>query len=141
MHEPWGVTASAKLAQIGCRAQQRRHQQTGGNSHRRGNAAGQEAISATLYGRRADDAGGTGILRARSGGRKPGANLFWNSSYRATAVKPGARGRTIGFRAIRAYGKRLIWRALGRHRQITAKVRISDPVDALLYSDARVRLA
>ena len=142
MHEPWGVTASAKLGadwfvgrnngDISKLAEIYTDEAT---------PLVREAISATLY----MDGERTTLAELeffapvgrQDAGREPVLEFFISSDGGETWGK----GRTIGFGAIGAYGKRLIWRALGRHRQITAKVRISDPVDALLYSDARVRLA
>ena len=142
LHGPWGIAATAKMVDVWYAGRNNGDIAALGETYADGAAALiREAVSATLY------SDGNMMTLAeleffapvgrKDAGREPVLEFFISGDGGET----WGRGRTIGFGAVGAYGKRLIWRALGRHRQITAKVRISDPVDALLYSDARLRLA
>lgn len=142
LHGAWGIRGAARLDNTWYVARNNGQISSLGETYADASQPlVREAVSATLY------MDGDRVTLAeveffapvgrKGAGREPVMEFFLSGDGGETYGK----GRTLGFGAIGAYGKRLIWRALGRHRQITVKARISDPVDALLFSDARVRMA
>lgn len=142
LHGAWGIRGAARLGSTWYVARNNGQISSLGETYADASQPlVREAISATLY----SDGDWMTLAEVeffapvgrKDAGREPVLEFFLSNDGGETYGK----GRAIGFGKIGAYGKRMIWRALGRHRQITVKARISDPVDALLFSDARVRLA
>lgn len=140
-HGPWNIKGAAKMGGDWFVARNNGQISRLSEGHSDSEPLVREAISATLY----NDGDRVTLAELEffapagwksASGREPVLEFALSSDGGAIFGKP----RRIGYGAIGQYGKRMIARALGRHRQITVRVRVSDPIDALLFTDARVRL-
>lgn len=139
-HAPWGIRGTTKCGNDWFVARDNGQISRLGETYSDSEPLVREAVSATLYtdGDRVTLAELEFFAPAgwKTVGREPVLEFFLSGDGGATYGK----GRIIGYGAIGQYGKRMLARMLGRHRQLTVKVRVSDPMDALIFSDARVRL-